>query len=198
MSDESTDFPEDYAATMQHIEIIAKKRETLREAQLNAELQMLHRVGRDFVAGELSFGGLWDVYRRYTSFRKAIRPLPSLTSLWDAAIPISMASIRNRPRNYKEKPKPGVNGIWFGPWPLRNTPTPARDQSVVYVLFDEANVPCYVGSTKRFRIRLSEHHSEKRFANWAAYECDDRESAYLLEDRLLREHKPYLNKKASR
>lgn len=67
------------------------------------------------------------------------------------------------------------------------------------MLFDEANVPCYVGSTKRLSDRLRQHKKDgKPFVRWQAHPCRDRDHAYELEVRLLEQHLPYLNKKASR
>ncbi|MBL1120211.1 GIY-YIG nuclease family protein [Streptomyces sp. 110] len=70
---------------------------------------------------------------------------------------------------------------------------------VVYALFDARNDPCYLGSTDQFRTRIGKHVKDgKVFTSWQAYPCPDREAAYVLEDRLLKERLPSLNKKASR
>jgi hypothetical protein len=58
-------------------------------------------------------------------------------------------------------------------------------------------VPCYVGSTEQFSVRLGQH-TEKPWESWLAYPCDSREAAYVLEVKLLTEHKPYLNRKVGR
>lgn len=78
-------------------------------------------------------------------------------------------------------------------------PAPPVGVSVVYVLFDVWNEPAYVGSTQDFRVRLAVHRKEKPgLLTWTAFPCADREAAYVLENRLLKEYKPHLNKKASR
>ncbi len=94
----------------------------------------------------------------------------------------------------------GPEGSWTGEYPIAaGAPSPLSGAAVVYVLFDEANAPCYVGSTHTFRARLRRHEKDgKRFVRWQAHPCDDRDHAYRLEDRLLRQHMPYLNRKASR
>lgn len=38
----------------------------------------------------------------------------------------------------------------------------------------------------------------KSCARWLAYPCADREAAYVLEGQLLRERKPYLNRRVGR
>jgi predicted GIY-YIG superfamily endonuclease len=68
----------------------------------------------------------------------------------------------------------------------------------VYVLFDAAGEPCYIGSTQNFRERARVHRTGIAYERWVAYPCTDREAAYELETRLLKEHKPYRNKKRGR
>lgn len=194
---------EPYEATLFHIELIRNKVNKLLAAQIDAERQLLHRAGRDYVAGRLSNAGLVALYHRYrdTVFpededgqRRFTVKRPSVSGLWNEAFPITSDKVA-----YLGMYVPnGPHGSWEGEYPLGYAPRPPDGQSVVYVLFDEANVPCYVGSTQRFKGRLQAHERDKKFRRWVAYPCTDREAAYQLEERLLREHKPYLNKKASR
>ena len=78
-------------------------------------------------------------------------------------------------------------------------PRPPDGTPVVYVLYAADATPVYCGSTHRFKQRLKAHYREgKRFVAWRAVPCVDREQAYLLEDRLLKQSCPPLNRKASR
>lgn len=86
---------------------------------------------------------------------------------------------------------------WVSYTPSDENPMPRRGQSVVYIFYDATNTPCYVGSTGDFSARLKRHLRDKKpIRVWVAYPCASREEAYALEDRLLKECKPYLNKKA--
>lgn len=92
------------------------------------------------------------------------------------------------------------DGTWRGEWPLAGSDSlPANGACVVYVLYDTPNEPCYVGSTQNIRARLKRHRMDgKEFAWWSAFGCADREAAYRLEERLLSEWQPYLNRKRTR
>jgi predicted GIY-YIG superfamily endonuclease len=92
------------------------------------------------------------------------------------------------------------DGTWRGSSPLaEGDHMPARGRCVVYVLYDAAGQPCYVGSTQHLLVRLQSHrHNGKAFTSWTASACADREAAYQLEERLLSEYQPYLNRKRSR
>jgi predicted GIY-YIG superfamily endonuclease len=188
--------PDPYEATLQHIGLIARKRERLLAAQLDAERQLLHRAASDYVAGHLSLADLWELNQRYRAsinyISMAGRPAPA--TLWNASMPITHGSLPHVVRNL-----PNEDGYWSGEHPGKpDDPRPMYGQSVVYVLFDDANAPCYVGSTEKLSPRLTAHSRDKKFSRWVAYPCADREAAYQLEDRLLKEHKPYLNRKAGR
>lgn len=191
-----------YEDTLFHIELIQRKREKLHEAQLDAERQVLHRIGRDCVAGVLTEDDLVELYRRYRDLVAHLKR-PGIAKLWDEAIPCPIKKIRYRV-HYQwvaERCEPNDGTGWSGESPLEpRAQRPPDGQAVVYVLFDHENVPCYVGSTEKFKARIDAHGRDKAkpFVRWAAYPCDDREAAYQLEDRLLKEHKPYLNRKASR
>ena len=59
--------------------------------------------------------------------------------------------------------------------------------------------PLYVGSTHVFAERVKRHYIDgKPVKFWQAYLCSDREAAYQMEDRLLKEHMPVMNRKAGR
>jgi len=212
-----------YDATFQHIEIIARKVGKLMRAQVDAERQVLHRIKCDYVAGKLSLEELYELYLRYRAVMHDSGPdgkdvhkhrRPSVATLWNEVMPIKHAVIHGKVKalaldvRYEQN----EDGYWSGVADLKpDAPRPRDGQAVVYVLFDDRNVPCYVGSTGKFKSRIDTHFRNaagyrrsrgggegKDFARWVAYPCADREAAYQLEDRLLKEHKPYLNKKASR
>lgn len=73
---------------------------------------------------------------------------------------------------------------------------PPTGQAVAYVLYDGLE-PVYIGSTGHFSARLARHRRDKTFDRWTAYPCADREAAYLLEDQLLAERFPPLNRRRS-
>lgn len=185
-----------HQSTLRHITLIRAKRENLRAAQIEAERQLCHRIGTDFAAGRLSEADLCELYDEYRLIAE-----PGFSDRWGEHLPFSgkqMSGVKGRLR-WREALS---SGPWSGEYPFLGhgqEPTPPTGCSVVYVLFDAKNIPCYVGSTKYFSSRLTQHHrAGKRFGRWMAQHCANREAAYLLEERLLREHKPYLNVRASR
>lgn len=197
---------EPYEATLFHIGLIQSKIDKLIQAMLDAEAQVLHRAGRDYEAGLLSIDDLYALYKRYRDLvwretapgRRDYYFRPTFGYVWNVNVQVRGDMLPHLVRQAKLHRRNGPDGTWQGEYPLGDAPRPPDGQSVVYVLYDDANVPCYVGSTERFKSRLRQHARDKKFARWAAYPCDDREAAYQLEERLLREHKPYLNKRASR
>lgn len=97
-------------------------------------------------------------------------------------------------------PPNGPEGTYVGVAPLPGDDVaPLEGTPVVYVLFDEDNEPCYVGSTQNLRARLNAHLTNgKQFVRWQAYPCASREDAYVLEERLLVERMPRLNRRRGR
>lgn len=188
-----TDQLNAYDATLQHITFLRAKQSMLHDRQVQAEQQILHRVGTDFANGSITLEELYEFYMR---FRTAA--LDGFTNRWDEAISVPSIKVRfAAERHLRNRPTP--EGTWSGIYPFAGQGLPEDLTSVVYVLFDAENVPCYVGSTHRFRKRLQRHLRDgKHFERWMAYRCEDRENAYALEARLLAEHMPYLNRKASR
>jgi hypothetical protein len=185
------DLGSSVTSTLQHIELLREKAEKLQSARHEAEEQFLARIGSAYRCGDINAHQLMAVFERY----KAMGLTGRLTR-WDAHISITwkqMCHLRQQLSN-------GPEGSWVGEYPILIGQTaPTSGVAVVYVLFDAANEPCYVGSTSNFRVRLSKHRKDgKGFVRWQAHPCRDREHAYLLEDRLLKEHLPRLNRKASR
>jgi predicted GIY-YIG superfamily endonuclease len=179
------------AASLHHVELLREKELKLEAARHEAETQVLHRVGAAYRAGEIDLQQLYAIYEHY----KAIG-LVGRKTRWDENVDVPW-----RQMTYLSTQLPnGPEGSWVGEYPiLHGTTAPARGIAVVYVLFDEDNEPCYVGSTDQFRTRMTAHwKSGKRFVRWQAHPCRDRDHAYRLEDRLLKQHKPRLNRKASR
>lgn len=185
------------SATYEHIGLLRRKQETFRASQVAAEEQFLHRVGALYAAGALDAAGLRLVYEAYARLA-----LPGLTRRWDTAVPVTVKQVRDLRQHLRhaERNAPNVpGGTWRGTWPLDAGPVPRDGTPAVYVLYDEASQPCYVGSTLRLRARLQQHRRDlKPFTSWTASRCADREAAYRLEERLLAEHQPYLNKRRTR
>jgi hypothetical protein len=179
------------ASTLQHIELIQVKEERLAAARKEALAQLLHRIGTEYRTGGLSEIQLVAAFSHIHRL-----DMPGRMKAWNEIIGIRwqrMLEIKKRLPN-------GPEHSWVGEWPMDTAAAhPISGTSVVYVLFDEANVPCYVGSTNHFAQRMNAHQkSGKRFVRWQAHPCRDREHAYQLEDRLLKQHLPPLNKKACR
>lgn len=189
------------ADSLQHLELLSSKRARLEAAQMDAEDQLFFDLARRAASGELSDEDLTDIIEDTHPLL-----LRGWTRRWDdAGLKPSVASLRGKRRHSVMHAPNGPHGTWVGTWPLGEWPyddtvvLPRFGQPVVYVLFDADNVPCYVGSTGEFKTRLKSHVRDgKPVARWVAHPCNDRESAYILEEKLLREHKPYLNKKVSR
>lgn len=181
-----------YRATLQHVGLLATKRRRLQEAQIEAERQLLRRIAQDYLGGALTFDQLQGVYREYRDVADS-----GFSLRWNQEVPVRHDElVATRP-----KAPNGPGGEWWsGVVPLGSQASaPPHRQSVVYVLYDGANSPCYVGSTDHFRARLKRHCKDgKPVAAWMAYPVESRADAYALEDRLLKEHKPYLNKRAGR
>lgn len=166
------------------------------QRMLEAEDQMLHRLAVQYRAGALDrwdLAGVLDSYRQVAS--------PGYTKRWDAVVPVSChalfgvrAEAARRAAGVDRHLPNGPEGTWRGINPVGyDEARPPDGTPVVYVLYDDRNVPCYVGSTARFDGRIRSHRREKSFSRWLAYPCADRSAAYRLERRLLREFQPYLN-----
>ncbi|MFC6081028.1 GIY-YIG nuclease family protein [Sphaerisporangium aureirubrum] len=197
-----------YEATLDHIAMLIRRIDRIITTQIEAEEQLLHRAGTDYRAGRLTVESLSALYQRYRGIVWREHPggpgyyyRPPFTWVWTCQIGLHPTGLAKLVRRSQGNPcwKPnGPNGSWCGEYPIRNGHRPPDGQSVVYVLFDAENVPCYVGSTHKIKTRLQDHARTKQFVRWAAYPCADREAAYVLEERLLAEHKPYLNRRTTR
>jgi len=90
-------------------------------------------------------------------------------------------------------------GEWSGDWaPVLAGHGAAPDTKipVVYFMYDSSDLLAYIGSTDRFRKRMSEHANGRRsdaWHRWTARECPTRKIAYILEDREILARDPYQN-----
>lgn len=184
----------DLRATAQHITFIQKKLDQMREAKDNAWRQILTAAARGYAEEPIS---LDDLQSLHTEMKFCYGS--GFVKVWDECMPIASASLRHVITRVRQNPPNGPMGSWMGLVHASGESKPWRGIAVVYVLFDAANVPIYVGSTGNFPSRLNTHRNEKPEAiRWTAYKCRDREHAYEVEDRLLREHKPAMNVRAGR
>ena len=171
--------------TLQHIQLLATKRERLTAAQLDAENQYIASVGRAWRAGGLTPAALLS---RYNQFRTVA--LPGYTTRWrDADLP-SLLQIKSLVRDEVDE--------WHGYEPWRGEPRPRDGVCVVYVLYDDSLAPVYVGSTEHFTSRLASHRQSKVFGAWTARRCADREEAYEVETAWQRQYLPRENRKVGR
>lgn len=178
-------------STLQHIRLIQEKERRLAEARRNALSQTLHRIGTEYRTGRITQHQLCLALLEIRDLEMSGR-----MSAWDEIVGVSWKRLSQMAKQLPNGPE----GSWIGEYPIPlDAPRPIYGVPVVYVLFDEANEPVYVGSTDKFSPRMTAHEkSGKRFVRWQAHPCDDRDHAYRLEDRLLKQHKPRLNRKASR
>lgn len=188
----------DLGATYQHISLLRRKQDLLRTSQIAAEEQFLCRIAQLFAARHISEVELAFIYRAYAEFA-----IPGFLKRWEANIPVKPGRVQYILRDLEttERHAPNMpDGTWQGSWPLDHADrVPMYNTCVVYVLYDATNGPCYVGSTQNLKARLKDHHKDgKPFTRWTAFACGDREAAYQLEEKLLAEHQPYLNKKRYR
>lgn len=184
---------EGYADTLQHLGLLKRKRDQLRTAQMDAERQHLHRIACAYDAGVIDKDDLVEIYEEFRALAD-----DGYSHRWNAEMRVTAAQIQAYSYRQAHRRPNGPHGTWEGVYPFASDTTPGVHTCVVYILFDSANAPCYVGSTQHFRKRLNWHAADgKQFTYWRAQPCADRAAAYALETQLLRQHKPYLNKRAA-
>lgn len=198
------DIPELHA-TAQHLELIHRKLDKLTSAKRDSWEQILTALARVAKRNTVKptpeeLLPLLDVMRNTygTGYSKVWNA--HLGPMYAAQRVRNEVAMRKTRRDYVEGNRP--NGprpdTWVGEVGIPG-PCPIFGQAVVYVLFDGLNVPVYVGSTENFYKRLQVHVREKSgITRWTAYACQDREHAYRLEDRLLKQHMPPMNRKRGR
>lgn len=180
-------------ASQEHIERMADKIYALTMAQQDAERQVFFRLYVLYSDGVIDADRLLDINLMWA----AQHCYDGWEMRWlDAGLPgeEELTTLFLEGLRYRQNEPYG----WAGDWRRASdqTPMPRRGQSVVYVLYDDRNQPCYVGSTGDLTARLKAHRKDgKKFVYWTAYPCVDRTEAYRLEDRLLKGEMPYLNKR---
>lgn len=192
-------------ATAVHIITVQRTINRLVVAKNEAWGQLLAGFRRAYLANEMEPEELAEILDEMkASYGEGF------SKLWNRNMPKEINHARLRSLVFQRKQDPSLrtrykpNGptadTWTGCFPIaHNDPIPPRGTSVVYVLFDANNEPAYVGSTENFLARMKAHCLEKPgLANWIAYRCRDRNHAYQLEDRLLKQHMPRLNRKCGR
>lgn len=181
---------ESIASSVDHLARMNARIDKLESARNTAADQVVYRISQDYAAGLITPLELLEIRNTMIGTRGG------WNKRWDAyGLPKPYAI--NRMLNSKPN---GPNGSWRGShtYATAANPMPAPGVSVVYVLYDANNEPCYVGSSEQFQTRLRTHiRNGKPVAYWTAFPCSDRAAAYELEDRLLKQHKPYLNLKNS-
>lgn len=201
------DLVEGSRATLNQIIAMDQKIDSLREKKVAAEEAFLHRARILYSEGLFDADDLlWlarsdaqcyfepDWEERWTA--AGLPPVAELMDLWAEGLKYT----RNGPHGSWTNYDPAWDDSlpdWVSATPSDDNPMPPRGQNVVYVLYDASSTPCYVGSSGDFPARLKWHLKDgKPVRVWIAYPCDSRQAAYALEDRLLKQHLPYLNKKA--
>jgi len=183
-----------YMATLQHIRLIADRRRHLEQVQRESEEQFVHAVAREFRAGRLTFEDLEAVYLE----ARAVVLAGFATKRWQAELPPPgrLQWLAARAAKEVQQRQDDLLDSWHGRFPVeKEERMPPPGTCVVYVLYDHAGAPCYVGSTGWFYYRTLKHAYHKKSATrWQAYRCRDRQHAYEVEERFLQRHKPYLNK----
>jgi hypothetical protein len=196
---------DDLSASIDHLELICNKIERLQRVRYDTLRQLCYGIRREWHAGELTDEQILGLRRAFIDEWR----LPNVKKAWDSSglpsaveLARKVADARYEKERIRRHTSNDVDsGGWVGEWIDRkpSEPYPARGESVVYVLYGEDFDPVYCGSTESFRSRLKAHaYSGKEFVAWRAVPAPDREAAYQLEDRLLREHCPPLNKRAGR
>lgn len=73
-------------ATLQHIELLARKRTRLEEAQIEAEEQFCQETALRYARGEVTWLEVAAIYQRWR-----LAALPGFSRRWNEVLPIPMA-----------------------------------------------------------------------------------------------------------
>jgi hypothetical protein len=205
MTDPSgTPVPEELAASVQHLELIGysikslcakvKRLEGARADTLRQIAEASKRVADGWSPVEIL--ALYDKLN-----------CPGLFTAWVAAgLPHPTRLRASIEMAIRHAPNDPASGGWVGEYENGRFgkqatlgPRPPDGTPVVYVLYGADAEPIYCGSTEHFKQRLKAHYRDgKRFVAWRAVPCANREQAYILEDRLLKQSCPPLNRRAGR
>lgn len=193
-------------ATLDHIAVIDRKIDELREKKLDAEEAFLCRAQTLYMEGLFTASDLLSLAETWAPcyfepdwedrWEQAGLPSPAtLRDIWAESIKYTANGPHGSWTNYDSSWQETLPD-WVSYTPSDDNPMPPRGQNVVYILYDGSSTPCYVGSSGDFPARLKWHLKDRKpVVVWIAYPCETREAAYALEDRLLKQHMPYLNKK---
>jgi hypothetical protein len=186
----------DLAATARHIEVVQDRIARLAEVRHESWEQLAVTIGRMYRTGVIGIGDLLAIFDEVKELHG-----PGFTKVWDEHVSIPSKRIRHAVAMEIRHAPNGPHGSWHGAFPIeRDDRIPGPGTPVAYVIFDGQWVPAYTGSTAAFWTRFNAHRRQKpdALAWWIAYGCEDREAAFALEEELLAEHRPYLNKKVTR
>jgi hypothetical protein len=195
--------PDQLAASVQHLGLINASIEAI-EAKV-ARLKVVRaETLQQIAAAAKREAGSWssvDLLALYDSLN-----CPGLHTAWTSAgLPHVQRMRADVADALRAAPNDPASGGWVGEWnwdgfefPIPG-PFPANWTPVVYVLYAADAEPIYCGSTEHFLTRIKTHHRDgKPFVAWRAAPCADREQAFVLEDRLLKQSCPPMNKRAGR
>lgn len=205
MSSTRPAIPSELAASVQHLGLldVPIKSAEARLARLrSARTQTLEQIA--VAAKRVGAERSWNLLD-YLALYEEIN-CPGLFAAWNAVgLPHPSKMRAESDTTQRCAPNDPASGGWVGGWDWGTPGGPLLDAyprdwtPVVYVLYGANAEPIYCGSTEHFRQRLKAHHREgKEFVAYRAVRCADRERAFALEDRLLKQSCPPLNRRASR
>jgi hypothetical protein len=176
-----------YSDTLAHCQIITSKINRL-SATLDESMAVALRLAdREFRDGQITIDDIAELYGEFRDLK------PGFSTIWNQHMSVhsKVASLHLRAGK--------TPTYWSGPYPYDGSSRPMKGTPVVYVLYNAANEPVYLGSTGEFGARMRRHRADgKPVAWWLAFPCESREAAYLLEGGLLAARKPPLNIKVGR
>lgn len=206
----ATAVPEQLTASVQHLEMLGEsiskienRLSRLKEARAQTLTQIAAAAKR--ISRERGWGPV-EMLALYESLNG-----PGFFTAWKAAGFPHPQRLRHEVETAdRHRPNDPASGGWIGDWVvtqetwgpvgrIENGTYPRRGTPVVYVLYDSEASPVYCGSSEQFDKRLWAHYRDgKRFVAWRAVPCANRADAYALEDRLLKQSCPPLNRRAGR
>jgi hypothetical protein len=169
-----------YVPDVEIFEQLQAERDDIRKARENAdaaESAFLQQVAERYIRRELSQRDLARIYHGLRAFGRT-----GMATRWDAVVPFKRLLIEHQQFN-----EPHTDGRWYGAWPVQlGDSLPIAGQAVVYYLFDEEDVCCYIGSSGDLRTRLKSHRATgKVFLTWVAEPHPTRSAAYEAEEAIL-------------
>lgn len=193
--------PPQLAASVQHLETIESALASLRAKIARLEEARKQTMEQIVCASKrLAYDERWDseaMFRLYEELKT-----PGFFTAWKSSGLPHPAKLRADVQAMeRHRPNDPASGGWVGEWvngAIQGN-CPEHGRPVVYVLYGADAEPVYCGSSEQFAKRLDAHYRDgKRFVAWRAVPCQSREEAFKLEDQLLKQHCPPLNKRAGR